>query len=160
MDRINARFAPYGPAPVVLLDSHHDRRAVTALFRAADVCLVTPLHDGMNLVCKEFVAARNDEQGVLVLSQFAGATDELAQALIVNPYHVSQVADAIHAGLTMPMPEQRRRMGALRATVKHNNVYRWAARMLLDAAAVRGGRDASGSEPAAQRSADAMCGRP
>ena len=160
VDRINARFAPFGPAPVVLLDTHHDRQAVTALFRAADVCLVTSLHDGMNLVCKEFVAARDDEQGVLVLSQFAGATDELGQALIVNPYHVAQVADAIHSGLTMPVHEQKRRMRALRATVKHSNVYRWAARMLLDAAAVRGGREPGGSEPVGQRNADALDGRP
>ena len=160
VDRINSRFASFGPAPVVLLDTHHDRQAVTTLFRAADLCLVTSLHDGMNLVCKEFVAARDDEQGVLVLSQFAGATDELAQALIVNPYHLAQVAEAIHAGLTMPLHEQRRRMRSLRATVKHNNVYRWAARMLLDAAAVRGGRDPSGAEAADKRAVDAVGGRP
>ena len=160
MSRINARFASHGAAPVVLLDSHHDRQAVSALFRAADVCLVTSLHDGMNLVCKEFVAARDDEQGVLVLSRFAGAADELAQALIVNPYHLGQVAEAIHAGLTMPMREQRRRMRALRATVKHNNVYRWAARMLLDAAAVRGARDASSPESAAPRDVGAPGGVP
>ena len=141
VNRINTRFASYGPAPVVWLDAHHDRPAIDTWLRAADLCLVTSLHDGMNLVCKEFVAARRDEQGVLVLSKFAGAADELAEALIVNPYHVSQVAAAIHAGLTMPAHEQRRRMRSLRATVQHNNVYRWAARMLLDAAAVRGGRD-------------------
>ena len=160
VNRINARFASFGPPPVVLLDTHHDRQAVTTLFRAADVCLVTSLHDGMNLVCKEFVAARDDEQGVLVLSQFAGATDELTQALIVNPYHVAQVAEAIHAGLTMPLHEQRWRMRALRATVKHNNVYRWAARMLLDAAAVRGGREPGGAEPLGQRTAAALSDRP
>ena len=159
-DRINARFASFGPAPVVLLDSHHDRPAITTLFRAADLCLVTSLHDGMNLVCKEFVATRDDEQGVLVLSQFAGATDELAQALIVNPYHLGQVAEAIHAGLTMPAHEQRQRMRSLRATVRHNNIYRWAARMLLDAAAVRGGREPAGPEPAGQASADALIGTP
>ena len=159
-DRINARFAPFGPVPVLLLDSHHDRQAVTTLYRAADLCLVTSLHDGMNLVCKEFVAARDDEQGVLVLSQFAGATDELVQALIVNPYHLAQVADAIHAGLTMPLHEQRRRMRMLRATVKHNNVYRWAARMLLDAAAVRGGREQSCLEPVGQCDSGSGGGRP
>ena len=160
VERINARFASFGAVPVVLLDTHHDRPAITALFRAADLCLVTSLHDGMNLVCKEFVAARDDEQGVLVLSQFAGATDELAQALIVNPYHLAQVAQAIHAGLTMPVHEQRQRMRSLRATVRHKNIYRWAARMLLDAAAVRGTRELTGAEPAARRDADAPAGRP
>lgn len=160
VERINARFAAFGPAPVLLLDTHHDRPAVTALFRAADVCLVTSLHDGMNLVCKEFVAARDDEQGVLVLSQFAGTTDELAQALIVNPYHLAQVAEAIHTGLAMPVHEQRQRMRSLRATVQHNNIYRWAARMLLDAAAVRGSREPAGTEAAAQREADALSGKP
>lgn len=135
--RINAKFASSGDAPIVLLDAHHDRSAVDALYRAADVCLVTSLHDGMNLVCKEFVAARDDEQGVLVLSQFAGAANELGRALIVNPYHTVQVAAAIHQALCMPPEEQRQRMCALRSTVKRANVYRWAASMLLDAAAIR-----------------------
>ena len=135
--RINAKFASSGDAPIVLLDAHHDRSAVDALYRAADVCLVTSLHDGMNLVCKEFVAARDDEQGVLVLSQFAGAANELGRALIVNPYHTVQVADAIHQALCMPPEEQRQRMCALRSTVKRANVYRWAASMLLDASAIR-----------------------
>lgn len=135
--RINAKFASSGDAPIVLLDAHHDRLAVDALYRAADVCLVTSLHDGMNLVCKEFVAARDDEQGVLVLSQFAGAANELGRALIVNPYHTVQVAAAIHQALCMPPEEQRQRMCALRSTVKRANVYRWAASMLLDAAAIR-----------------------
>ncbi|MGY8904284.1 MAG: alpha,alpha-trehalose-phosphate synthase (UDP-forming) [Burkholderiales bacterium] len=142
VQRINARFAAHGPAPIVLLDAHHDRAAVTALYRAADLCLVTSLHDGMNLVCKEFVAARDDEQGVLVLSQFAGAADELSEALIVNPYHTAQVADALHLGLVMPAHEQRQRMRALRSTVQSRNVYRWAAHMLLDAATLRRTRHA------------------
>ncbi len=135
--RINARFARSGDAPIVLVDAHHDRVALHALYRSADVCLVTSLHDGMNLVCKEFVAARDDEQGVLVLSQFAGAANELETALIVNPYHTVQVANALHQALSMPGNEQRRRMRALRETVKSANVYRWAASMLLDAAALR-----------------------
>ncbi len=135
--RINARFAASGDALIVLLDAHHDRAALDALYRAADVCLVTSLHDGMNLVCKEFVAARDDEQGALVLSQFAGAANELGTALIVNPYHTRQVTNSLHQALCMPSSEQRRRMRALRETVKAANVYRWAASMLLDAAALR-----------------------
>jgi trehalose 6-phosphate synthase len=99
--------------------------------------LVTSLHDGMNLVCKEFVAARDDERGVLVLSRFAGAAREMPEALIVNPYHVEEVADAILAALDMPAAEQRERMANLRSNVREFNVYRWAGRMLSDAARLR-----------------------
>ena len=135
--RINAKFEALHNAPIVLLDSQHDQVALEKLYRAADVCLVTSLHDGMNLVCKEFVAARDDEQGVLVLSQFAGAAHELDAALIVNPYHTTQVAESLHQALVMTKCEQKQRMQALRGTVKTANVYRWAASMLTDAAALR-----------------------
>ena len=94
---------------------------------------MTSLHDGMNLVCKEFVAARDDERGVLILSRFAGAAREMTQALIVNPYHVEETADALHRALTMPEAEQRERMASLRMSVREFNVYRWAGRMLADA---------------------------
>ena len=97
-----------------------------ALFRAADVMLVTPVRDGMNLVAKEFVACRTDEDGVLVLSEFAGAADELTDALLVNPYDVDALADALHQALLMPGPERRRRMRALRSQVFANDVHRWA----------------------------------
>ncbi len=136
-DRINERFGHEGYRPVVLLAEHHDHDAVYELYRAADVCLVTSLHDGMNLVCKEFVAARDDEQGVLILSRFAGAARELTEALIVNPYHVEESADALHQALTMPKAEQRERMASLRMTVREFNVYRWAGRMLSDASRSR-----------------------
>ena len=137
VQRINARFAARGTPPVRLLDAHHDHAAVNALYRAADLCLVTSLHDGMNLVCKEFIAARDDDQGVLVLSRFAGAAHALSQALIVDPHQTAEVANAIHRGLSMPSAEQRWRMRSLRATVRSHNVYRWAAAMLLDAVALR-----------------------
>ena len=132
-DRINARFGRPGYQPVHLLVQHHEHDAVMELFRAADVCVVTSLHDGMNLVCKEFVAARDDLQGVLVLSRFAGAARELSEALIVNPYHVEETADALHRAATMPPAEQRERMASLRSTVREFNVFRWAGRMLADA---------------------------
>ncbi len=132
--RINERFGRPGYQPVHLLAEHHEHDAVTELFRAADVCVVTSLHDGMNLVCKEFVAARDDEQGVLVLSRFAGAAREMNEALIVNPYHVEETADALHEAATMPPAEQRERMASLRMTVRENNVFRWAGHMLADAA--------------------------
>ncbi|MBC5767147.1 trehalose-6-phosphate synthase [Ramlibacter albus] len=132
-DRINARFGNGTYAPIVLLAKHHEHDAVMELFRAADICLVTSLHDGMNLVCKEFVAARDDQQGVLILSRFAGAAREMPEALIVNPYHVEETADALHRAAVMPPAEQRERMASLRSTVREFNVFRWAGRMLADA---------------------------
>ena len=132
-ERINQRFGRPGYQPVHLLAQHHEHDAVTELFRAADVCVVTSLHDGMNLVCKEFVAARDDLQGVLVLSRFAGAAREMPEALIVNPYHVEETADALNRAATMPAAEQRERMASLRSTVREFNVFRWAGRMLADA---------------------------
>jgi trehalose 6-phosphate synthase len=132
-ERINLRFGRPGYQPVHLLAQHHEHDAVTELFRAADVCVVTSLHDGMNLVCKEFVAARDDLQGVLVLSRFAGAARELPEALVVNPYHVEETADALNRAATMPAAEQRERMASLRSTVREFNVFRWAGRMLADA---------------------------
>lgn len=132
-ERINQRFGRPGYQPVHLLAQHHEHEAVTELFRAANICVVTSLHDGMNLVCKEFVAARDDLQGVLVLSRFAGAAREMPEALIVNPYHVEETADALNRAATMPAAEQRERMASLRSTVREFNVFRWAGRMLADA---------------------------
>lgn len=131
--RINQRFGRDGYQPVVLLAQHHEHDAVNELFRAADMCVVTSLHDGMNLVCKEFVAARDDERGVLILSRFAGAAREMTEALIVNPYHVEETADALHRAATMPLAEQRERMASLRMGVREFNVFRWAGHMLADA---------------------------
>src|SRR5262249_15863749 len=116
---------------------HHDPEAVYEYYRAADVCFVSSLHDGMNLVAKEFVAARDDELGVLVLSRFTGAARELPEALVVNPYDDLQRAEALHLALTMPEPEQHERMRLRRGVLQEFNVYRWAGRMLLDAAALR-----------------------
>lgn len=135
--RINERFGRPGYRPVHLVAQHHSHEQVTELFRACDVCVVTSLHDGMNLVSKEFVAARDDERGVLILSRFAGAARELTEALIVNPYHVEETADALHRAATMPEPEQRERMASLRMTVREFNVFRWAANMLADASRSR-----------------------
>jgi trehalose 6-phosphate synthase len=135
--RINGRFARQGPPPIVLRIEHHEPRAVYAYFRAADLCFVSSLHDGMNLVAKEFVAARGDERGVLILSQFTGAARELPEALIVNPYDADQCAAALHLALTMPADEQRDRMRLMRGLVAEFNVFRWAGRMLLDAASMR-----------------------
>jgi trehalose-6-phosphate synthase len=135
--RINSRFECQAPPPIVLKVEHHDPRQVYEYFRAADLCFVSSLHDGMNLVGKEFVAARDDERGVLILSQFTGAARELPEALIVNPYDADQCAAALHLALTMPAAEQRDRMRLMRGLVAEFNVFRWAGRMLLDAAAMR-----------------------
>jgi trehalose 6-phosphate synthase len=110
---------------------------VFRFMRAADVCYVSSLADGMNLVAKEFVAARDDEHGVLVLSRFAGASRELPEALIVNPYDHDECAAALHLALTMSADEQRDRMRLMRELIRERNVYRWAAQMLMDASRLR-----------------------
>jgi trehalose-6-phosphate synthase len=135
--RINKRFSSGTYQPIILKAEHHDHDRLLHYYRASQVCMVTSLHDGMNLVAKEYVAAREDEEGVLVLSQFTGAARELHEALIINPYHIEQGADALYHALTMPAIEQRERMRSLRALVRDFNVYRWAGRMLLDAARLR-----------------------
>lgn len=136
-ERINGRFSRDGIHPIILLVEHHEPREVYEYYRAADFCFVSSLHDGMNLVAKEFVAARDDERGVLILSQFTGAARELPEALSVNPYDTDQCAAALHLALTMPAGEQRDRMRLMRNLVAEFNVYRWAGRMLLDAALMR-----------------------
>ena len=134
---INDQHARAKYPPIVLIEEHHEPEAVYEYHRAADLCFVSSLHDGMNLVAKEFVAAHDDEQGVLILSQFAGASRELSEALVVNPYDAEQCAQALNVALTMPEAEQRDRMRIMRGVVREFNVYRWAGRMLLDAAVLR-----------------------
>ena len=135
--RINEKFASANWQPIVLIDHHQEPREVFEMFRAADFCVVNSLHDGMNLVAKEFVAARDDEDGVLILSTFAGASRELPEALLVNPFDVAETAAAMLSAIRMRRDERRVRMKAMRRTVKENNVYRWAGRMLMDASQVR-----------------------
>jgi len=135
--RINEKFRTPTWQPIVLVDQQQGPDEVWELYRAADLCVVNSLHDGMNLVAKEFAASRDDEDGVLILSTFAGASRELLEALLVNPFDVSETAAAIHTALVMPREERRERMQLMRRTVKENNVYRWAGRMLMDAARVR-----------------------
>jgi trehalose-6-phosphate synthase len=137
VERINAKFAEGDWRPIVLIDQHQEPIRVFELYRAADFCLVNSLHDGMNLVAKEFVAARDDEDGVLILSTFAGASRELAEAVLINPFDVSETASAMEIAMRMGRDERRSRMSLMRRTVKENNVYRWAGRMLMDAARLR-----------------------
>jgi len=132
VERINKRFQTALWKPVVLIERQCSHEEVERWYRAADLCLVTSLHDGMNLVAKEFVAARDDGDGVLVLSKFTGAAIELGDALLVNPYDIVGVAEAIHRGLDMGYDERRMRMQRMRNQVMEHNVYRWAASILGD----------------------------
>ncbi len=135
--RINTRFGREGYKPIQLFRTHHEPPTVYRFYRAADLCYVSSLHDGMNLVAKEFVAARDDEGGVLVLSQFTGAARELTEALVVNPYDLEEASSALATAIAMPREEQRDRMHAMRAFLAEFNVYRWAGGMLVDAARLR-----------------------
>jgi trehalose 6-phosphate synthase len=156
-DRINWRFQEGSWKPIVLLKWHHTHREIQRYYRVADICMVTSLHDGMNLVAKEFLAARSDEQGVLILSQFTGAARELRDALIVNPYDTDQVAASLRYALEMPAEERQQRMRRMRKSVKENNVYRWAANLITELSDLRvasaGSEQASGnwSSVAAER---------
>ncbi len=146
-NRINARFTAGGPdagpnskegyRAIILHRDNHDQPTVFRYYRAADLCYVSSLHDGMNLVAKEFVAARDDERGVLLLSSFTGAARELTEALIVNPYDLDEASLALAAALEMSPAEQQDRMAAMRAMVAEWNIYRWAGKMLVDASKLR-----------------------
>jgi len=136
-ERINAHFQTPRWKPIVLLKRHHSHEEIARYYHAASFCMVTSLHDGMNLVAKEFVAARDDERGALILSTFAGAAHELSDALLVNPYDVSQLADTIHRALEMSEEEQAARMQRMRHDVRERNVYRWAAHLLSDLTEIR-----------------------
>jgi len=135
--RVNQRFGSGRYQPIVLLRQHHEPPSIFRYYRAADLCYVSSLHDGMNLVAKEFVAARDDERGVLVLSRFTGAARELTEALIVNPYDLEEASKALATALEMTAEEQQSRMGAMRTYLAHFNVYRWAGHMLAEAALLR-----------------------
>jgi trehalose 6-phosphate synthase len=131
-ERINHRFQTARWKPIVLIERQCSHEEVDRWYRAADLCLVTSLHDGMNLVAKEFLASRDDEDGVLVLSKFTGAAIELTDALIVNPYDITSVSEAIHQALEMSRAERRTRMQRMRRHLMEHNVYHWAANILGD----------------------------
>jgi len=137
VDKINWRFQTKTWKPIVFLKAHHTHEAIAPWYRASDLCMVTSLHDGMNLVAKEFVSARDDEDGVLILSQFTGASRELKDALVVNPYDIEQMADAICLALRMPLEERLDRMGRMRANVRDYNIYRWAGKLIAELARLR-----------------------
>jgi trehalose 6-phosphate synthase len=134
---INEKWAQGEYRPIVFLRAHHSPQDVFRYLRAADFCYVSSLHDGMNLVAKEFVAAREEDNGVLLLSRFTGAARELTEALLVNPYDISEASDAIYRAAFMSQTEQALRVRTMKRHVSANNVYRWAGQMLLDATHLR-----------------------
>ena len=135
--RINARFRTGKWEPILFRKRHHTHAEVDRFYRAADLCLVTSLHDGMNLVAKEYLAARHDLGGMLVLSEFTGAARELRDALIINPYDTESIADAIFTALEMHPQERRSRMAQMRETVQQQNIYRWAGSLIGELCEVR-----------------------
>lgn len=136
-DRINARFQTKEWKPIVLMLRHHNHNEILPYYKAADLCMVTSLHDGMNLVAKEFVASRIDEEGALILSQFTGASRELRDALLVNPYDAEEVADAIHVALEMDPHDRQARMERMRRAVREHNVYQWAGNLISELSEIR-----------------------
>jgi trehalose 6-phosphate synthase/phosphatase len=145
--RVNGRFSAGGWSPVRYIARPVPREDLFAMYRQADVALVTPLRDGMNLVAKEYVASQLDDSGVLILSEMAGAAEELQEALIVNPFHGDAVVEAIQRALSMPEQERRARMSALRARVKSRDVYAWVSDFMA-AAELAAARSRASSSPA------------
>jgi trehalose 6-phosphate synthase len=136
-ERINWRFQGGKWKPIVFLNRQHSHQEIEPYYRAADLCLVTSLHDGMNLVAKEFLAARRDERGVLILSQFTGAARELRDALLVNPYDIDQTAEAIRAALEMEPEDKQLRMQRMRKYIKEHNIYQWAGNLITELVELR-----------------------
>jgi trehalose 6-phosphate synthase len=130
VEEINWRWSTDSWRPIIYLKQQHSPPQMMALHRLADFCIVSSLDDGMNLVAKEFVASRFDEDGVLILSRFTGSARELTNAVLVNPFAVDEIADAILLALEMPEDERRKRMQKMRAVVAENNIYRWAGKLL------------------------------
>ncbi|HTR24216.1 MAG TPA: trehalose-6-phosphate synthase [Terriglobales bacterium] len=147
-ERINWRFQAGKWKPIVFLARQHSHKEIEVYYRTADLCLVTSLHDGMNLVAKEFLAARKDERGVLILSQFTGAARELRDALLINPYDIERSADAIRTALEMAPEEKQLRAQRMRRVIKENNIYRWAAKLIGELAEVRLEKDEQQMEEA------------
>jgi trehalose 6-phosphate synthase len=137
VDEVNRSLATRRWQPIVYLPRHHDRHEIWPFYRHADFCMVSSLHDGMNLVAKEFVSVRDDDDGVLILSRFTGAARELRDALLVNPYDIDETAAAMRTAIEMPPEERALRMSRLRHQVQEHNIYRWAGLLLEQLAGVR-----------------------
>jgi trehalose 6-phosphate synthase len=132
IQEVNAAYQTNRWRPILYLKRHHEHRDIWPFYRHADFCMVTSLHDGMNLVAKEFISVRDDEDGALILSQFTGASSELRDAILVNPYDLDGMAEAIRAAVSMSPDERRARMGRMRQSVREHNIYRWAGLLLSE----------------------------
>lgn len=135
-NRINWKFKSKGWQPILFLKGHHSHQQIEPYYQAADFCMVTSLHDGMNLVAKEYIASRKSNDGVLILSQFAGASQELYGAIIINPYDIEESSDAISYALEMPKEIQSQKMKLMRRVILKHNVYSWGANILRTMASI------------------------
>ena len=140
-NRINERFRRGKWRPIVFLNRQHSHEEVRRYYRAAHLCMVTSLHDGMNLVAKEYVAARHDERGVLILSRFTGAARDLRDAIVVNPYDIRSTGEAIAQALEMDVSEMVDRMRRMRRSVKEHNIYWWAGSLIGELCELRLNRE-------------------
>lgn len=138
-DRINALVADInwkhfsnGWEPIIFMRTHSTLREILALYRLSDICIVSSLHDGMNLVAKEFIAAKTDDSGVLLLSQFTGAARELDGAILINPYDIEQFSDGIFEAFSISEDERTKRMERMRQVVRDGNIYKWAGQILSE----------------------------
>lgn len=137
VEKVNWRFQTKKWKPIVYLKGHHSHDEIRPYYQTADLCMVTSLHDGMNLVAKEYITAKGGDDGVLILSQFAGASRELQDAIIVNPYDIEEMADAIKSALTLGPAERRERMQRMHSLVRERNIYRWAGKLIGELTQVR-----------------------
>lgn len=137
VNKINWNIQTNDWRPIIFLKAQHNHELINVFYRAADLCMVTSLHDGMNLVAKEFIASRSDENGVLILSQFTGAANELKDALIVNPYNIEEMTNNIYNSLTMESNEKKERMRHMRSHLREHNVYNWAGNLITALSRIR-----------------------
>jgi trehalose 6-phosphate synthase len=137
IERVNWKYSESGWQPIVYQKRHFSIDEIQPYYQLADICMVSSLHDGMNLVAKEYIAAKNGQAGVLILSRFTGAARELIDAVQINPYSTEEFADAIKAAADMPQDERERRMAGMRKNVRENNVYRWAGTIINDLTAIK-----------------------
>lgn len=137
VEKVNWKHSDGDHKPIIFIERHLSADEITPFYVLADICIVSSLHDGMNLVAKEYVAAKHDENGVLLLSCFTGASRELTDAVMVNPYAIEEFADAIHAAVIMPQEEKGRRMSAMRKIVQENNIYKWAGSIVTELAGLK-----------------------
>jgi trehalose 6-phosphate synthase len=137
VEKINWKHIDGNWKPIIYLKKHFSQDDIHPYYKLADICIVSSLHDGMNLVAKEYVAEKDDLSGTLVLSQFTGAARELTDAILVNPYSIEEFADSIKLAIQMPKEEKQRRMENMRKVVAENNIYRWAANIITEMVALK-----------------------